>query len=191
MDCNQKPNIALTGLSGAGKTSVGARLAEITGKAFIDTDAEIERESGMPVSRIFEVSGEAAFRRMEIAAVKKAASANGAVIATGGGCVLFEENVDALSESCVIVYLKRSVEKIAQSLENDATRPLLKQANKQKALEALLAKREPLYAGCADFVCDATDCGVNEAALKITDLLNSRARPAPRGLGGVEKAFEI
>jgi shikimate kinase len=101
-------NIVLTGFMGAGKTSVSAELARLTGFARMEVDEEIERAAGMTITEIFEKFGEPRFREMETEEIKKAASRKGAIISTGGGAVMREENTDAMRANGVIVRYRLS-----------------------------------------------------------------------------------
>ena len=137
-----KLNVVLFGMPASGKTTVGKLAADILGKKFVDTDAEIYKTTGRTPSEIIERDGEAAFRSVETETVKKAALLTGAVIATGGGVVLRRENVCALKANGVAVYLKRDL-----SLLTDGDRPLSRAAG----ILALYNERRELYENAADF----------------------------------------
>ena len=106
-------NIVLIGMPGSGKTTVGQRLAEMLNMKFVDTDAMVEQEQGMPIPQIFKQLGEPAFRDMESRAAQTAAAMEGVIIATGGGMVLRQENMQALSATGVVFFRDRPVEDIA------------------------------------------------------------------------------
>ena len=101
-------NLILCGFMGCGKTTVGRRLARLTGRRFVDMDAVIEEEAGMRVKEIFDRYGEADFRRREREACAALAAAEGLVIAAGGGALTFPENAAALAATGVIVLLEVS-----------------------------------------------------------------------------------
>ena len=108
---SEKQNIVLIGMPGSGKSTIGKALSEKTGKTFIDTDDMIVSEYGV-ISDIFKEKGEEYFRDIETQKVKQAAKMNGMIIATGGGAVLKKENVDALRQNGIIVFLNRPIEDI-------------------------------------------------------------------------------
>ena len=146
-------NIVLIGLPGSGKTVLGQSVAGKMGLKFIDTDEQIEKAAGMPITQIFEIYGEAAFRDRETQAAHRAAEQRGAVIATGGGMVLREENIKILRKSGRIVFLDRPPEKIAEDIISE-TRPLL--AKDTNRIFALAKERRDLYLAAADIVFENT-----------------------------------
>lgn len=116
----KKENIVLTGMPGSGKTTVGKLVAEKTGKRFFDADELISEKAKMSVSDIFSVYGEKYFRELEAETLKELSSETGAVIATGGGAVLKEENIDCLKENGLVFFLNRDISEIVPT----ADRPL-------------------------------------------------------------------
>lgn len=148
-------NIALIGMPGCGKTRVGQALRELTGRPLLDTDEMVEKEAGRTIPRIFEEEGEAGFRARERAAVARAARERGAVIATGGGAALAEENRLALAQNSRIYFLERELGLLAT-----AGRPL------SKDLEALYARRLPVYQAAAGLAI-ANDRRPEDAAREI------------------------
>ena len=134
-------NIVLIGLSGCGKSTLAPIIAEKLGFSLVDTDAEIVKKAGMSISRIFSEKGETAFREMETAEAYRCAALSGTVISTGGGMVLKEENMRALSETGLVVFLDRSPEDIIGGDLSD--RPLLA-ADRQKIFR-LYDERIDLY----------------------------------------------
>src|SRR4051812_19177469 len=122
------PNLVLTGFMGTGKSTVGPLLAKQLGWLFIDTDALVEREAGMPVSEIFATHGEPAFRAMERRTCRDAATSHQAVISVGGGAVLDQENRRVLEQSGLIVLLTCEKDMLVRRLQQSARRgerPLL------------------------------------------------------------------
>ena len=139
-------NIALIGMPGCGKTSIGKEAAFICGLAFLDTDAMIEERYGK-IPELFK-NGEAYFREIETQVIRQAASAQNAVISTGGGSILKEENMAALKEFGMVVYINRPLEKILSDID-DTERPLIK--GKSHRLIELYKDRKALYEKYADF----------------------------------------
>ena len=135
-------NIVIIGMPGVGKTSVADAIGNMTELKVIDIDREIEREHG-PIPEIFSEKGEPHFRALEKETVARAAKEKGAVIATGGGSVLDEDNVRALQETGTIYWIRRPLEELAQN-----GRPL--SAGGMDALKALWEKRKELYWEAAD-----------------------------------------
>ena len=130
-------------MPGSGKSTLGALLAERLDRPLIDTDAEIIKRAGMPITEIFRTRGETAFRDLESAVIRDVSLRGGAVIATGGGAVLRRENVDALKQNGTLVFLDRP---LADLLPTD-DRPLADDADK---LKKLYAARYPVYTAAAD-----------------------------------------
>lgn len=145
-------NIYLIGPMGSGKTTIGRQLAKRLEKDFYDSDREIEQRSGVQISLIFEIEGEEGFRIRESRMLKELAAFNGCVVATGGGCILSEENRQCLKSSGTIIYLKSSIELLYERTRKDRKRPLLDTENPRARIEELLAERATLYEGLADLV---------------------------------------
>ena len=117
-------NLILCGMMGAGKTTIGIKIAELTGRRWYDTDGVIVDRHGK-ISDIFEYYGEAHFRKLETEIVKELADKDNLVISTGGGLVLKNENTAILKKNGVIVFLRATIETLAKRLNVDGTRPLL------------------------------------------------------------------
>lgn len=145
-------NIILIGPMGAGKSTIGRRLAEVLGMDFDDTDHEIRRRTGVDIATVFDFEGEEGFRRREKAVVDELTQRSGLVLATGGGVVLDEENRRFLSARGFVVYLYCSPEQQYRRTEKDRTRPLLQTENPLQRLQELLAQRDTLYRQTADLV---------------------------------------
>ena len=157
-------NIILIGMSGCGKTVIGERVAILLNKRFLDADAEIEREQGVKISEIFEKHGEAEFRRLEREKTAELSTLENVVISTGGGVVLFEENMQNLKRNGVIVFLDRSVEDILSTLDN-SNRPLLKDPSR---VRKLYDDRIDLYRKYADITIKNVGA-IKEVAEKIAN----------------------
>lgn len=138
-------SIFLIGMMGVGKTTVGRLLAQACGLEFIDCDRELEARAGVAVATIFEIEGEAGFRRREAALLDELTQRRGIVLATGGGAVLGEDNRRILRERGLVIYLHSTVDEIARRTRRDTARPLLQTADPRARIEQLLAQREPLY----------------------------------------------
>lgn len=141
----------LIGMMGSGKSQIGAEIAARRNVKFLDSDDMVEAIAGMNVERIFEIEGEAGFRRRESEVVLAAASETEAVVATGGGVVTVGANVLVMKQSGTVVWLKATVETLAERLEEVTNRPLLAGTDKQSALAKLLDERFNAYSGAADF----------------------------------------
>ena len=145
---NDKQNIVLIGMPSSGKTTVGRILAEKCGKELADTDEYIVKKIGMPIADFFAKHGEAEFRKIEKETVAGLASTGGKIIATGGGAVLDAENVRALKQNGVLVFLDRRPENLIATDD----RPL---ASRRSALEKLYAERYDIYCAAAEVHIDA------------------------------------
>ena len=143
--------IALVGLPGSGKSTVGRQLARRHGLTFLDSDALIEKEIGCSIKDFFDEQGEAAFRDKEARVLAALISDGEGVLSTGGGAVLRAENRRALHDGCHAVYLRSAPEEIFRRLRHDRTRPLLQVADPLKKLQALYEERDPLYREVAHF----------------------------------------
>lgn len=141
-------NIILIGMPGAGKTTLGKLLSNITGFRFIDSDAFIEEKTGESITDLFQI-GEDYFRNIESDAYKEIADSEDTIVSTGGGVVKRSENIVALKKSGTVYYIDRAVEDITHDIEV-SHRPLLKDGLER--LHALKAEREALYQEAADFV---------------------------------------
>jgi len=138
-------NIVLTGFMGTGKTCVGQLVARSLGWTFIDLDVEVEKSVGMTITEYFRQCGENAFRDREQEAVGRAAGLERAVIATGGGVVLRQANIDRLRETGFLVCLAASGAEIVKRTAGDRLRPLLNRPDRLEAVGELLAERLPQY----------------------------------------------
>jgi shikimate kinase len=144
----------LVGMMGAGKTTVGRRLARRLERPFVDADRELEVRLGVPIPTIFELEGEAGFRRREAAIIDELTRREPIVLATGGGAVLDPANRAALHERGRVVYLRASVGDLWHRLRRDKVRPLLKAPDPRARIEELVRLRDPLYREVAHLVVD-------------------------------------
>lgn len=146
--------LALVGLPGCGKSTIGRQLAHRLGLSYVDSDTEIEAELGMPIRAYFEKYGEAAFREVEHTVLRQLCERDDFVLATGGGAVLRPDNRKALKQACTVVYLRASPEDLWRRLRHDTKRPLLQVSDGLARLHALAQEREPLYQEISDLVVD-------------------------------------
>lgn len=145
-------NIYLVGLMGAGKTTIGKQLARRLGRRFYDSDHEIVARTGVPIPTIFEIEGEAGFRRREAQTIAELTAESGIVMATGGGVVINPENRQRLRETGWTVYLNVPPALLYERTRHDKNRPLLQVANPLAKLEELHTQRDPLYRDVANIV---------------------------------------
>ncbi|WP_374359499.1 bifunctional shikimate kinase/3-dehydroquinate synthase AroKB [Pseudoduganella danionis] len=169
------PNVFLVGLMGAGKTTIGRILARKLGLRFIDSDHEIEARTGATIPWIFEIEGEASFRRREAEVIRELTGQQDLVLATGGGAILNPESRAYLKERGTVIYLRASVNSILQRTAHDKNRPLLQTADPRKKLEELMAVRDPLYTEVADIVIDTGRPNVQSMVSNILNQLETRA----------------
>lgn len=145
--------VALVGLPGSGKSTVGRQLARRLRVDFADSDQVIEREIGCSIREFFEREGEAAFRDMEERVIDELTQDSPVgVLATGGGAVLRAVNRSHLRSRCRVVYLRSSPDELFRRLRHDRNRPLLQVADPMARLRELYSQRDPLYREAAHYV---------------------------------------
>jgi shikimate kinase len=159
---------------GAGKTTIGKLLAKHLGRTFYDTDYEIEKRTGVKIPVIFELEGEAGFRKREAAVIQELAKLENIVMATGGGAVLAEENRQLLQANGTVIYLRANVNDLWHRTRNDKHRPLLQNVDIRAKLEQLYAERNPLYTQIAALIIDTGNQPVtnilNQIEKSLTEL---------------------
>ena len=169
-------SIALIGLSGVGKSTVGRELAAHTGLPLLDTDALIVEQTNQPIAVLFAIYGEDYFRDLETAALRHALERGPAIIATGGGIVLREANRVLLREHCHVVWLDAPTSVLAARLRtHNEQRPLLA-ADLESRLEALRLVREPLYSALADVQVDTEEQSMSDI---VQNAVGAGFKPAP------------
>lgn len=165
----RKKRIALVGLRGAGKSTVGSRLAERLGRRFLELDQEIEAEAGLPLAQIFEIHGDSYYRRVEREVLSRILESprGGVVIAAGGGLPSHDESWSLLRRRSSTVWLKaRPEEHYARVMAQGDLRPMKNRPHAMAELRALLAAREPHY-GEAELVVDTSELGLEGAIERI------------------------
>jgi shikimate kinase len=169
-------NIFLVGLMGAGKTTVGRSLSRRLAKDFHDSDHDIEARTGVRVPVIFEIEGEAGFRRREAEALARLTELDNIVLATGGGAVIDPVNRANLKDRGWVVYLHARPGELVKRLGRDRSRPLLQGVNPRARLEELYQVRDPLYREVADLVMDTGRQSANALAEQLIEKLDSACR---------------
>jgi shikimate kinase len=165
--------VALIGLMGAGKTTVGRALATLLDRDFVDLDERIERAAGRRITEIFATEGEAGFRTLERAATRSLASEGASVVATGGGWAVDPENVHRLGEHAVTVWLRVDPRTAAERLRGEtAGRPKLNGSDPAASLERLLHLREAHYRA-ADLHIETGGRTADEVAVEIARILRA------------------
>lgn len=162
--------VALVGMMGVGKSTVGKKLAESLGSPFVDSDDEIVRAAGLSVQEIFERHGEPEFRRGERRVIERLLNGPPIVLATGGGAYMDPDTRALLKEKATTVWLRADLDLIWKRVNRRDTRPLLKRENPKQVLADLLAVRAPIYAE-ADFAIDSGDGPASDAVKAIRDAM--------------------
>ncbi len=171
-------SIFLIGPMGSGKSAVGKMLARLRGLRFIDSDAEIERRTGVDIPFIFEKEGEAGFRVREREVIDDLTRLPGIVLATGGGAVLLPENRANLAARGIVVYLEASVGQQVERTRHGRHRPLLNNADPAARLGELMRARAPLYQSIAQVTVSTDRRKVQTVAERILAGIDALAPPA-------------
>jgi shikimate kinase len=148
--------VALVGLMGAGKTSIGRRLAQELQLPFVDADTEIERAAGESIEDMFVTRGEAFFRDGERRVIARLLEGPAHILATGGGAFMDAGTRALLKQRAITIWIKADIDILLARVARRNHRPLLKQGDKHAILERLMAERHPVY-GEADFAVDSSD----------------------------------
>lgn len=181
------PLIALVGLPGGGKSTVGRNLARRLACDFADSDAVIERQLGTSIREHFERAGEDSFRDIEQKVVAELTKCTSGVLATGGGVVLREANRAVLNANCTVVYLRSTPEELFRRLRHDTHRPLLQVKDPLARLRELYAQRDPFYRRTAHFVIETGRPSVNTLVnmilmqLELAGVVSADAAPSTIG----------
>ena len=167
-------NVYLIGPMGSGKTAVGRRLAVLLGKEFFDSDAEIEKRTGVDIRYIFEREGEPKFRVREGEVIADLTRLDDVVVATGGGVVLDAANRERLAATGTVVYLETDLDTLVRRTRSTKVRPLLATDDPRAVLERLLEARRPLYEQLADLRIETTGRQVRAVAADVAQRLARR-----------------
>lgn len=171
----QRP-VALVGLMGCGKSSVGQRLAKALSASFVDADDEIKAAADLTIPEIFESYGEAEFRALERRVIARLMTGNPQVIATGGGAFMDPSTRDVVSEAAVSVWLKADLDVLVARTSGRTHRPLLNNGNPREVLASLIDQRYPVY-GLADVTVESVGGQSHEAmAARIIRALEEDGR---------------
>ena len=166
-------SVVLVGMMGAGKSSIGRRLAAALDVPFLDADTEIEKAAGMSISDIFESKGEPYFRAGEARVIARLLDGGPQVLATGGGAFMNEQTRAAVRDKGVSIWLKADLEVLLRRVKRRADRPLLKDGDPAMTLERLLAERDPIYAQ-ADLAVSSRDVPHEAIVAEIVAMLAER-----------------
>lgn len=157
---------------GVGKTTVGKLVAARLHREFVDLDEAIEARSGANIPWIFDVEGEAGFRKRESELLKELATRTNLVLSTGGGVVLSENNRQVMKDTGIVVFLNASVEQLYRRTMRDKKRPLLQVPDRRKVIEQLKRTRDPLYREAAHLVFDVGQRNSRQAADELVRRLD-------------------
>jgi shikimate kinase len=170
-------SVVLVGMMGAGKSSIGKRLAMALDIPFLDADTEIEKAAGMSIPDIFESKGEPYFRAGEARVISRILDSGPQVLATGGGAFMNEQTRDAVARRGISVWLKADLDVLLRRVKRRADRPLLKNGDPAVTLERLMAERDPVYAQ-ADVTVSSRDVPHDAIVAEIVGLVSGRLSAA-------------
>ena len=166
-------NLILIGPMGAGKSSIGRRLAKQLNKKFYDCDRVLEERTGVTITTIFELEGEEGFRQRETKILQELVKSQNAVIATGGGVVLRTENLDLIRHNSIVIYLKASLDSQIKRTKHDKKRPLIQTRERRATLAKLARSRNPIYEQVADITIDTDGQSIDASVEKMASQLNA------------------
>jgi shikimate kinase len=180
---DKKRNIILVGPMGAGKSSVGKRLAQVLNLPFVDSDHEIEARLKVSISTIFDVEGESGFRLRESQVIADLLD-HGArkVLATGGGAVIREDNRAVLKAHGTVIYLSSPVKQLVERTRHDTSRPLLQNVDSEQVLNKLMKEREPFYREVADIVLQTERKSITRVVQEVLHELAQRGWAEEKGV---------
>jgi shikimate kinase len=175
--------LVLVGMMGAGKTTVGRRLANRLGRRFIDSDEEVEKAAGMSIEDIFKLRGEDDFRAGEVKVIARLLKEGEIVLGTGGGAFVNPETRALVKSAAVSVWIKADFEVLFQRVSRRTNRPLLKTGNPRETLRALMDHRYPIYAE-ADLTVVSRDVPQDQVANEVIEAIIAGIVPAEAAHGG-------
>lgn len=161
---------------GAGKSTIGRQLAKALHKKFYDSDKVIEQRTGVSISWIFEMEGEAGFREREARTIEELSGLDNIVMATGGGVVLSEQNRDWLRRRGHVIYLSATAEQLYRRTARDKKRPLLQNGDRRQKINELLEQRDPLYREVADIVLKTSDQSIQHTVNEVIKKLKKTGK---------------
>ncbi len=164
------PNFVLVGFMGCGKSTVGRRLAALTGHRFVDTDDLVVKDQGKTIPAIFAERGEEGFRDVEKNVIADLVGVAGVVLSTGGGAILQESNRESLKKIGIVIWLDATPDILFERAMRSGRRPLLQTEDPRRTFDGLLESRRPVYESLADIRFDSTGIQHDEVARKILDL---------------------
>ena len=170
--------IALVGMMGVGKTTIGRRLAPRLGLPFFDADAEIEQAAGMSVSDLFRLHGEKSFREGEARVIARLLEGPPMVLATGGGALTTPSTRELIKKHALSIWIKADMDTILRRATRRGTRPLLKTGNPRETIERLMKEREAYYAAADIHVDTQPGPHINTVNLILDALEQRRAYAA-------------
>jgi shikimate kinase len=170
-------NIALIGFMAVGKSAIGRTLAKKLRRRFVDLDRVIERAEGRKVREIFEHKGEAYFRQLEKQALAQVLEKNNQIIATGGGVILDDQNLQILREKALLIGLSAEMDVLLARAGDATKRPLLQGSNRRERIEDLLRQRAARYAQ-AHVTIDTSNLTVDQVVKKIMGMLEVGKKPS-------------
>lgn len=179
---NPSPNLFLIGPSGAGKTSIGRRLATHYDLPFVDLDQVIVERTGVDIPAIFEIEGEAGFRAREKALLAELATGADCVLATGAGAILDADNRQRLGRHGFVLWLDADIQQQLAHLVHDRRRPLLTAPDRRERMDAMAAVRTPLYAATADLRVQVRNEPVRRTAQRTARALDAAWTRHPAGV---------
>lgn len=177
-----KRTLVLVGMMGAGKSSIGRKLATRLGLPFVDADAEIERAAGMSIADIFAKHGEPSFRAGEARVIARLLDGGPQVLATGGGAFMNPETRLAIASKAISIWLKAEFDVLLRRIKRRHDRPLLKTDDPAQTLKHLLEEREPIYAK-ADVTVHSRDVPHETILAEILTALIPRLAPTQTAAG--------
>lgn len=171
-------SLVLVGLMGAGKTTVGRRIAQRAGMPFRDADAEVETAAGMPIADIFAIYGEPAFRDGERRVILRLLDQGPMVLATGGGAYMNAATREGIARAGIAVWLRADHETLMRRVRRRSHRPLLRTADPDETMRRLMDERHPVY-GLADVTVDCHDSSPDRMAEQVIGIVSAHLTGRP------------